>query len=200
MSKYVKICQKLGKKLNLSRKSSKFFFGKFFFKIFQNKCQNWPPHGLVMKNDISHAGNMLKCDFPVFTGFCRIFRCKIWKKIFVCPPSNKKNLSWKFQLNLTTYTMKIAIIRFFPDFSGKTGPQIRIFLDRKSPHAKDEANKKKFSQIGPGVPEWEHKPFYGLLWSLSRPPKLLHYMNSLSMRAGWQIEEFKNFCRGGRWR
>ena len=49
--------------------------------------------------------------------------------------------------------MKIAIIRFFPDFSGKTGQGIRIFLDRKSPHAKDEANKKKFSQIGPGVPE-----------------------------------------------
>ena len=124
----------------------------------------------------------------VFTRFCRIFRCKIWENFFVCPHSNKKNLSWKFQPNLTTNTMKIAIIRFFPDFSGKTGQGLRIFLDRKSPHTKDEANKKKFSQIGPGVPEWEHKPFYGLLWSLSRPPKLLHYMNSLSMRAGWRTE------------
>ena len=143
--------------------------------------------------------NVIFRFYPVFTGFCRIFRCKIWKKFFVCPPSNKKNLSWKFQLNLTTYTMKIAIIRFFPDFSGKTGPQIRIFLDRKSPHAKDGANKKKFSQIGSGVPEWEQKTYY-VFWSLSRPPKLLHYMNSLSMRAGWRTEEFKNFCRGGRWR
>ena len=141
--------------------------------------------------------NVIFRFLPDFAGFSDV---KSGKKIFVCPPSNKKNLSWKFQLNLTTNTIEITIIRFFPDFSGKTGQGIRIFLDRKSPHAKDGANKKKFSQIGPGVPEWEHKPFYGLLWSLSRPPKLLHYMNSLSMRAGWRIEEFKNFCHGGRWR
>ena len=81
-AKNTKKCQKLGKKIKFIQKILQIFFGKFFFKIFHNKCQNWPPHGLVMKNDISHAGNMLKCDFPVFTGFCRIFRCKIWKKNF----------------------------------------------------------------------------------------------------------------------
>ena len=70
--KNVKICQKLGKKIKFIQKILQIFFGKFFFKIFQNKCQNWPPHGLIMKNDISHAGNMLRCDFPVLSGFYRI--------------------------------------------------------------------------------------------------------------------------------
>ena len=42
--------------------------------------------------------------------------------------------------------------RFFRIF-GKTGPTIRIFFSLKPPRDQDEANKKKFCQIGPAVPE-----------------------------------------------
>ena len=63
---------KIREKIKFIQKILQIFFGKFFFKIFQNKCQIWPPHGLIMKNDISHAGNMMKCDFPVLSGFYRI--------------------------------------------------------------------------------------------------------------------------------
>ena len=37
--------------------------------------------------------------------------------------------------------------------SGKTGSQIRIFFSLKPSQDQDGADKKKFSQIGPAVPE-----------------------------------------------
>ena len=37
--------------------------------------------------------------------------------------------------------------------SGKTGHRIRNFFGLKPPHDQDGANKKKFSQTGPAVPE-----------------------------------------------
>ena len=148
-------------------------FGMGWFSVQKNPDLWSGFSGKIRKKPDNCNFHSISCQIVLkFLGKILLVAMRTNKKIFVCPPSNKKNLSWKFQLNLTTYTMKIAIIRFFPDFSGKTGPQIRIFLDRKSPHTKDGANKKKFSQIGPGVPEWEHKPFYGFLWSSSRPPKL----------------------------
>ena len=42
--------------------------------------------------------------------------------------------------------------RFFRIF-GKTGPRIRNFFSLKPSRDQDGANKKKFSQIGPAVPE-----------------------------------------------
>ena len=42
--------------------------------------------------------------------------------------------------------------RFFRIF-GKTRPRIRIFFGLKPPRDQYGANKKKFSQIGPAVPE-----------------------------------------------
>ena len=42
--------------------------------------------------------------------------------------------------------------RFFRIF-GKTGPRIRNFFSLKPPRDQDGANKKRFSQIGPAVPE-----------------------------------------------
>ena len=42
--------------------------------------------------------------------------------------------------------------RFFRIF-GKTGPRIRNFFSLKPSRDQDGANKKRFSQIGPAVPE-----------------------------------------------
>ena len=90
--------------------------------------------------------NVIFRFYPVFTGFCRIFRCKIWENFFVCPHSNKKNLSWKFQHNLTTNTMKIAIIRVFPDFSEKPDKGSGFFWTKNHPMPKTKPTKKSLAK------------------------------------------------------
>ena len=134
---------------------------------------------------------------PDFAGFSDVKSGK--KFLFVLLATRRifpENFSTIWQLIL----WKLQLSGFFRIFPEKPDHRSGFFWTKKSPHAKDGANKKKFSQIGSGVPEWEQKTYYVLSWPSSRPPKLLHYMNSLSMRAGWQIEEFKNFSHGGRWR
>ena len=59
----------------------------------------------------------------------------------------------KIRTFLKRYFMIIlAGNRFFRIF-GKTGPRIRNFFSLKPPRDQDGANKKRFSQIGPAVPE-----------------------------------------------
>ena len=59
----------------------------------------------------------------------------------------------KIRISLQTYFMIIlAGNRFFRIF-GKTGPRIRNFFSLKPPRDQDGANRKKFRQIGPAVPE-----------------------------------------------
>ena len=54
-----------------------------------------------------------------------------------------------FQSNWSNNTLKSGFFRI----SGKTGSRIRNFFSLKPPCGQDGANKKKFSQIGPAVPE-----------------------------------------------
>ena len=54
-----------------------------------------------------------------------------------------------FQPNWSNNTLKSGFLRI----SGKTGSWIRNFLGLKPSPDQDGANKKKFSQIGPAVPE-----------------------------------------------
>ena len=61
----------------------------------------------------------------------------------------KMSKSWKFQPNWSNNTLKTGFFRI----CGKTGSRFRNFFDLKPPCDKDGANKKKFSQIGPAVPE-----------------------------------------------
>ena len=52
-------------------------------------------------------------------------------------------------MKLCAHTIKSGFFRI----SGKTGSRIRNFFGLKPPRDQDGANKKKFSQIGPAVPE-----------------------------------------------
>ena len=59
------------------------------------------------------------------------------------------SITWKFQPNWSNNTLKSGFFRI----SGKTGSRIRNFFGLKPSRDQDGANKKKFSQIGPAVPE-----------------------------------------------
>ena len=61
----------------------------------------------------------------------------------------KVSISWEFQPNRSNNTLKTGFFRI----SGKSGSRIRIFFGLKPSRDQDGANKKKFSQIGPAVPE-----------------------------------------------
>ena len=98
--------------------------------------------------------------YTVKPDFCRIFRKKpdsgsekpdtrsrnlfVLKHIWV-----KMSIIWEFQPNWSNNTLKSGFFRFF----GKTGSWIRNFFGLKPSRDQDGANKKKFSQIGPAVPE-----------------------------------------------
>ena len=55
--------------------------------------------------------------------------------------------------DVCVFSAEITKIQVFFRISGKTGSRIRIFFGLKPPCDQDGANKKKFSQIGPAVPE-----------------------------------------------
>ena len=61
----------------------------------------------------------------------------------------KVSITCKFQPNWSNNTLKSGFFRI----SGKTGSRIRNFFGLKPSRDQDGANKKKFSQIGPAVPE-----------------------------------------------
>ena len=110
-----------------------------------------------MKNDISHHGILLN---PIFARFYRILpeipdfgsgkpdtrsrNLFVLKHIWV-----KVSITWKFQPNWSKNTLKSGFFRI----SGKSGSRIRNFFGLKPSRDQDGANKKKFSQIGPAVPE-----------------------------------------------
>ena len=110
-----------------------------------------------MKNDVSHHGILLNL---IFAQFCRIFPGKTGFRIrkIGYPIQNlfvlkhiwvKVSISWKFQPNRSNNTLKTGFFRI----SGKSGSRIRNFFGLKPSRDQDGANKKKFSQIGPAVPE-----------------------------------------------
>jgi len=110
-----------------------------------------------VKNDVSHHGILLN---QIFAQFCRIFREKpdsgsgksdtrfrnlfVLKHIWV-----KVSIIWNFQPNWSKNTLKSG----FFWISGKSGSWIRNFFGLKPSRDQDGAKKKKFSQIGPAVPE-----------------------------------------------
>ena len=59
------------------------------------------------------------------------------------------SITWEFQPNRSNITLKTGFFRI----SGKSGSRIRNFFGLKPSRDQDGANKKKFSQIGPAVPE-----------------------------------------------
>ena len=61
----------------------------------------------------------------------------------------KVSNTFKFQPNWSKNTLKSGFFRI----SGKSGSRIRNFFGLKPSRDQDGANKKKFSQIGPAVPE-----------------------------------------------
>ena len=61
----------------------------------------------------------------------------------------KVSITCKFQPNWSNNTLKSGFFRI----SGKSGSRIRNFFGLKPSRDQDGANKKKFSQIGPAVPE-----------------------------------------------
>ena len=61
----------------------------------------------------------------------------------------KVSITWKFQPNWSNNTLKTG----FFQISGKSGSRIWIFFGLKPSRDQDGANKKKFSQISPAVPE-----------------------------------------------
>ena len=97
----------------------------------------------------------------IFTKFCRIFPEKKPDSGSGKPDTSSRNLFvlkhiwvkvsiiWEFQPNRSNITLKTGFFRI----SGKTGSRIRNFFGLKPPRDQDGANKKKFSQIGPAVPE-----------------------------------------------
>ena len=68
----------------------------------------------------------------------------VFKHIWV-----KVSITWEFQPNRSNDTLKTGVFRI----SGKSGSRIRNFFGLKPSRDQDGANKKKFSQIGPAVPE-----------------------------------------------
>ena len=110
-----------------------------------------------MKNDILHHSIRLNL---VFTKFCRIFPEKqnfgsgkpdtqSRNQLVIKHNWFKMSKSRKCQPNWSNKTLKTG----FFQISGKTGSRIRNFFSLKPPCGQDGANKKKFSQIGPAVPE-----------------------------------------------
>ena len=109
-----------------------------------------------MKNDVSHHGILLNLIFAQFAGFSgkTVFRIRkigyliqnlfVLKHIWV-----KVSITFKFQPNWSKNTLKSGFFRI----SGKSGSRIRNFFGLKPSRDQDGANKKKFSQIGPAVPE-----------------------------------------------
>ena len=111
-----------------------------------------------MKNDISHHGIRLN---PIFARFYRIF---LEKPDFGSgkPDTRSRNLfvlkhiwfkvsiTQTFQTNWSNNTLKFGFFRI----SVKTGSRIRKFFSLKPSPDQYGANKKRFSQIGPAVPEW----------------------------------------------
>ena len=123
----------------------------------------------------------------------------------------KVSISWEFQPNRSNNTLKTGFFRI----SGKSGSRIRNFFGLKPSRDQDGANKKKFSQIGPAVPELlrdrqtdtqtDKTPYY--FWVLSvvlkyfnlhghyaalRPPPLVHTNFSLLSKL-WNILEKYSF-------
>ena len=97
---------------------------------------------------------------PDFTGFYRIFPEKPdsgfgepdtgYRNLFVLKHIwFKVSITQTFQTNWSNNTLKSGFFRIF----GKTGSRIRNFFGLKPSPDQDGANKKKFSQIGPAVPE-----------------------------------------------
>ena len=123
----------------------------------------------------------------------------------------KMSKSWKFQPNWSNNTLKSGFFRI----SGKTGSRIRNFFGLKPSPDQYGANKKKFSQIGPAVPELlrdrqtdtqtDKTPNYFLVLSVVlkyfnlhghyaalRPPPLVHTNFSLLSKL-WNILEKYSF-------
>ena len=110
-----------------------------------------------MKNDISHHGILLNL---IFARFYRIFPEKP-DSGFGEPDTGSRNLfvlkhiwfkvsiTQTFQTNWSNNTLKSGFFRI----SGKTGSRIRKFFSLKPSPDQYGANKKRFSQIGPAVPE-----------------------------------------------
>ena len=110
-----------------------------------------------MKNDVSHHGILLNL---IFAQFCRIFLEKtgFWIRKtgypiqkFICVKTylGQGEYYLKFSAKLVKNTLKSGFFRI----SGKSGSWIRNFFGLKPSRDQDGANKKKFSQIGPAVPE-----------------------------------------------
>ena len=113
-----------------------------------------------MKNDVSHHGILLNL---IFAQFCRIFPEKTGFRIRKTGYPIQKFICVKTYLVQGEYYPKISAklvklnntlkSRFFR-ISGKTGSRIRKFFSLKPSPDQYGANKKRFSQIGPAVPEW----------------------------------------------
>ena len=87
--------------------------------------------------------------------------------------------------------MKIAIIQFFPAFSGKTGPQIRIFLDQKITPCQRRSQQKKV-QLNRSRRSWMRaKTILWLIMIIIKASKttLVHYMNE-GWLTNWGIQKF----------
>ena len=103
-----------------------------------------------MKNDVSHHGILLNL---IFAQFCWIFPGKTGYPI-------QKYICVKTYLGQSEYYLRISAKsvkyypenRVFPDFRKFRIPDPEFF-GLKPSRDRDGANKKKFSQIGPAVPE-----------------------------------------------
>ena len=110
-----------------------------------------------MKNDISHHVILLSL---IFAQFCRIFPGKTGFRIRKTGYPIQKFICVKTYLGQGEYYMRISAklvkkhpkIRVFPDFYKIRIPNWELFC-LKSFRDQDGANKKKFSRIGPKVPE-----------------------------------------------
>jgi len=123
----------------------------------------------------------------------------------------KVSITWNFQPNWSKNTLKSGFFRI----SGKSGSRIRNFFGLKPSRDQDGANKKKFSQIGPAVPELlrdrqtdtqtDKTPNYFLVlnvvlkyfnlhghYAALRPPPLVHTNFSLLSKL-WNILEKYSF-------
>ena len=110
-----------------------------------------------MKNDVSHHGILLNL---IFAQFCRIFPGITGFRIRKNGYPVQKFICVKTYLGQGEYYLKISAklvkkypkIRVFPDFQKIRIPDPDLFSLKPS-RDQDGANKKKFSQIGPAVPE-----------------------------------------------
>ena len=110
-----------------------------------------------MKNDVSHHGILLNL---IFAQFCRIFPGKTGFRIRKIGYPIQKFICVKTYLSQGDYYLKFSAklvkkhpkIRVFPDFRKIQIPD-PDFFGLKPSRDQDGANKKKYSQIGPAVPE-----------------------------------------------